>query len=72
MLVRLSGRPNFPDSPSPHVYKAPLSMNTETSTYEYNNNNNNNNNNPLALVCERTILTERLPLVGEVNANVCG
>lgn len=28
MLVRLSGSPNFPDSHSPHVYKAPLSRNT--------------------------------------------
>jgi hypothetical protein len=26
----------------------------------------------MALVCERTIPTERRPLVGEVNANFCG
>jgi hypothetical protein len=32
-----------------------------------NNNNNNNNNGSLALVCKRTISTERPPLVGEVN-----
>jgi hypothetical protein len=34
-----------------------------------NNNNNNNNNNSVALVRERTIPTERPPLVGEVSAN---
>jgi hypothetical protein len=28
--------------------------------------------NYVALVCERTIPTERPPLVGEVSANVCG
>jgi hypothetical protein len=33
---------------------------------------NNNNNNSVALVRERTIPTERPPLVGEVNANFCG
>jgi hypothetical protein len=33
------------------------------------NNNNNNNNNSVALVRERTIPTERQPLVGEVSAN---
>jgi hypothetical protein len=42
---------------------------------EYNinniNNNNNNNNNSVALVLERTIPTERQPLVGEVSANLC-
>jgi hypothetical protein len=37
-----------------------------------NNNNNNNNNNSVALVRERTIPTERPPLVGEVSANFCG
>jgi hypothetical protein len=37
----------------------------------HNNNNNNNNSNSVALVCERTILTERPPLVGEVSANYC-
>jgi hypothetical protein len=37
-----------------------------------NNKNNNNNNNSVALVRERTILTERPPLVGEVSANFCG
>jgi hypothetical protein len=42
-----------------------------------NNNNNNkiNNNiikNLVALVRERTIRTERPPLVGEVSANFCG
>jgi hypothetical protein len=26
----------------------------------------------MALICERTILTERTPLVGEISANVCG
>jgi hypothetical protein len=26
----------------------------------------------VALVCERTILTERPPLVGEVSAKFCG
>jgi hypothetical protein len=31
-----------------------------------------NNNNSVALVRERTIPTERPPLVGEVSANVCG
>jgi hypothetical protein len=35
-------------------------------------NNNNNNNNSVDLVRERTIPTERLPLVGEVSANFCG
>jgi hypothetical protein len=35
-------------------------------------NNNNNNNNSVALVRERTALTERTPLVGEVSANFCG
>jgi hypothetical protein len=34
-----------------------------------NNNNNNNNNNSVTLVCERTIPTERPPLLGELNAN---
>jgi hypothetical protein len=28
--------------------------------------------NSVTLVCERTILTERPPLVGEVSANFCG
>jgi hypothetical protein len=32
------------------------------------NNNNNNNNNSVALFRERTIPTERPPLVGEVSA----
>jgi hypothetical protein len=36
-----------------------------------NNNNNNNNNNSVALVSERTIPTERQPLVGQVSANFC-
>jgi hypothetical protein len=40
--------------------------------YCANNNKNNNNNNSVALVCERTIPTERLPLVGEVSANFRG
>jgi cell division protein FtsI/penicillin-binding protein 2 len=35
-----------------------------------NNNNNNNDNNSVALIHERTISTERQPLVGEVSANV--
>jgi hypothetical protein len=30
------------------------------------------NNNSVALVRERTIPTERPPLVGEVSTNVCG
>jgi hypothetical protein len=39
----------------------------------YNNNNNNsNNNNSLALVRERSIPTERPPLIGEVSSNFCG
>jgi hypothetical protein len=39
----------------------------------YNNNNVNNNNNTVALVRERTIPTERLPLADEVSANFfCG
>jgi hypothetical protein len=37
-----------------------------------NDDNNNNNNNSVALVRERTIPTERPPLVGEVSANFCG
>jgi hypothetical protein len=36
------------------------------------NNNNNNNNTSVASVCDRTIPTERPPLVGEVNANFYG
>jgi uncharacterized membrane-anchored protein YitT (DUF2179 family) len=32
----------------------------------------NNNNHSVALVHERTKLTERPPLVGEVSANYCG
>jgi hypothetical protein len=36
------------------------------------NVNNNNNNNSMALVRERTMPTERPPLVGEVSANFCG
>jgi hypothetical protein len=28
--------------------------------------------NPVALLCERTVPTERPPLVGEINANFCG
>jgi hypothetical protein len=39
---------------------------------ERRNRDTRNNNNPMALVRERTIPTERLPLVGEVNANFCG
>jgi hypothetical protein len=35
------------------------------------NNNNNNNNNSVALVSERTILTERPKLAGEVSDNFC-
>jgi hypothetical protein len=31
--------------------------------------NNNNNNNSVALVHERTIQTEQMPLVGEVSVN---
>jgi hypothetical protein len=31
-----------------------------------------NNSNSVALVRERTLLTERPPLVGEVSANFCG
>jgi hypothetical protein len=42
---------------------------TEDRSYIYNNNNNNNS---VALVLERTIPTERPPLVGEVSANFCG
>jgi N12 class adenine-specific DNA methylase len=34
-------------------------------------NNNNNNNNSMALVRKRTIPTEWLLLVGEVNTNFC-
>jgi hypothetical protein len=33
---------------------------------------NNNNNNSVYLVRERTIPTERPPLVGEVSAKFCG
>jgi hypothetical protein len=32
---------------------------------------NNNNNNSVALVRERTIPTERPPLLGEASANFC-
>jgi hypothetical protein len=32
----------------------------------------NNNNNSVALVRERTIPTERPPIVGEVSASFCG
>jgi hypothetical protein len=35
-------------------------------------NNNNNYSYSVALVREQTIPTERPPLVGEVNANLCG
>jgi hypothetical protein len=39
----------------------------------YNNNNNNNSNkNSMVWVRERTIPTERPPLVGKVIANFCG
>jgi hypothetical protein len=31
-----------------------------------------NKTNSMALVCKRTMPTERLQLVGEVSANVCG
>jgi hypothetical protein len=53
-------------------------------TYCYNNNNNNNNNrhhhhhhhhhhhNSVALARDRTIPTERLPVVGKVSNNFCG
>jgi hypothetical protein len=33
---------------------------------------NSSSNNSVTLVCERTIPTELLPLVGEVGANFCG
>jgi hypothetical protein len=33
---------------------------------------NNNNNNSVVLVRERTIPTERPPLVGEVSTKFCG
>jgi hypothetical protein len=36
------------------------------------NNNNNDNDNSVVLVRERTIPTERPPLVGDVSANFCG
>jgi hypothetical protein len=39
------------------------------NSYYDDNNNNNNNNNSVALVRERTIPTERPPLVGEVGGN---
>ena len=38
MLVRLSGSPNFPDSLSPHVYKAPFSTNTKLHIYRHYTN----------------------------------
>jgi hypothetical protein len=40
--------------------------------YIRKHNNNDNINNSVALVCERTVTTERLLLVGEVSANFCG
>jgi hypothetical protein len=52
-----------------------------SSPTDVNNNNNNNgqsqtpfnnNNNSVALFRERTIATERLPLVCEDSANFCG
>jgi hypothetical protein len=42
------------------------------STRRQPTNYNNNNNNSVALVRERTIPTERPPLVVEVSANFCG
>jgi hypothetical protein len=39
---------------------------------EWRLHNNSDINNSVALVRERTILTERPPLVGEVSANFCG
>jgi hypothetical protein len=45
--------------------------NNNNNSIQFNNNNNNNNNNSVVLVCERTIPTERRPLVGEVSANFC-
>jgi hypothetical protein len=44
----------------------------EVSMAGYHRSNNNNDNNPVVLVRERTIPTERLPLVGEVSVNFCG
>jgi hypothetical protein len=46
-----------------------IPMISEVNNNNDNNNNNNNNNNSMALVHERTIPTERPPLVGEVSAN---
>jgi hypothetical protein len=37
--------------------------------YYRDDNNNNNNNNSVTYVRERTIPTERPPLVGEISAN---
>jgi hypothetical protein len=44
---------------------------TEISS-TFNNSNNNNNNNSVASVRERTVQTERPPLVGEDSPNFCG
>jgi hypothetical protein len=46
------------------------------ATFNNNNNDdnidNNNNNNSVALARDRTVPTERQPLVGEVSANFWG
>jgi hypothetical protein len=49
-----------------------LKSDSQQNLVALGNNNNNNNNNSVALVRERTIPTERPPLVGEMIANFCG
>jgi hypothetical protein len=51
---------------------APVPDNDDDDDDDNNKNNNNNNNNNNNSVRERTIPTERPPLVGEVSCKFSG
>jgi hypothetical protein len=53
-------------------YESIYLFSLRNNSFNNNNNNNNNNNKSVALVGERTITTERPPLVEEASANFCG
>jgi hypothetical protein len=49
-----------------------ITVNNNNNNNNNNTNNNNNNNKSVVLVRERTISTERPPIVREVCTNFCG
>jgi hypothetical protein len=72
-IVTCSREPKLQFDQSLCLETARAEQNTDrtTTTTTTTTTTNNNNNNSVALVRERTPLTERPPLVAEVSANFC-